>query len=75
MKKISLYAQRQAVARAIDLQRKIAAGQTVRAQMAKSQEELQLDRLRQVQETLAWLEQHREAVAAMARAGKPGAAP
>lgn len=62
MSEISLHAQRQALATAIDIQKRLASGQTVRAAMTKSKEEFQLQRLLQVERTLAWLEKHRAEV-------------
>ncbi|MEW9304737.1 hypothetical protein [Labrys neptuniae] len=62
MSEISLHAQRQALTAAIDIQKRLASGQNVRATMTKSKEEFQLQRLLQVERTLAWLEKHRAEV-------------
>lgn len=73
MRKISLHAQRQALGRAIEVQKRIASGQTVRAGMTRSNEDLQLEHLKHIDTTLAWLEENRELVmAAQAAVNKGG---
>ncbi|OCC01742.1 hypothetical protein BA190_27665 [Labrys sp. WJW] len=72
MRKISLHAQRQALGRAIDIQNRIANGQAVRAGMTRSHEGLQLEHLKHIDSTLAWLEENREALIALQAAQNKG---